>query len=541
MADFNDSPIEWENELFEENQDQKWLVKQNIMFLIDATKPMFGTFNNSTYFQTSVEICKAVVMKLIRKSRNDKIGIILFGTNDNNKTYPKFINVVSVLNKPNVELIKKLDNLMLADENSYGQSPETPLADGLWYSSYLIQKSKDNQSCDTIILLTCNDQPNINSKKKIYLLRKRLDDINKNTIDFKLIPFGATFNMNVFYHNILSNFNNFVIPTNGLENMDDIMSEIFEKIKQSRSMAKINFFFDNDNYISISLFKFYTKTKIPWKIKLDKRTNKELTSINQVFTVDNDELIYKSDLSKYCIIGQETIIFKNEDISVLKHSLMDPCIRLLAFVNKNKILISYHFKTATFIRPNNEVKNSSLLFNSLIDCCIEMNKVILCYIKVRQGGRIHLAALLPQAEIENEYINQPSGFHVIYLPFLECLKPIKKLQYNDELPEITNEQLSIANLICENMNINYRPSMIKNPKINYHWAMIEALALESEVPNILDETLPSNDIENNLIKIKDDIYKHLFPLDYNQSKAVPKKRAISNYNNDSKNITKRKK
>lgn len=540
MADFNDSPIEWEDELFEENQDQKWLVKQNIMFLIDATKPMFGTFNNSTYFQTSIEICKAVVMKLIRKSRNDKIGIILFGTNDDNKTYPKFINVVNVLNKPNVKLIKTLDKLMLADENSFGQSTETPLADGLWYSSYLIQKSKDNQSCNTIILLTCNDQPNINSTKKFHL-RKRLEDIDKNNIDFKLIPIGTTFNMNVFYEDILNNLNNCFQPANGLENMDDIMSEILEKLKQSRSVAKINFFFDDDNSISMSLFKFYTKAKIPWKVKLDKRTNKELASINQVFTVDNNELMYKSDLSKYCIIAEEKIIFNNEDLSVLKQSLMNPCIKLLAFVNRNKILISYHFKTAAFLRPNNEVIDSSLLFISLVDCCIEMNKVIICYIKIRQGGRIHLAALLPQAEIENEYITQPSGFHVIYLPFSDCIRPIKELQYKNDLPEITDEQLSVGNLICENMKIDYHPSIIKNPKINYHWAMIEALALESKVPNILDETLPSIDIENNLNKIKEVIYEYLFPLGYNESKAIPKKRAISNYSNDSKKVTKRKK
>lgn len=539
MVDSTSSPIEWENEMFEDNQDEKWTVKQNILFLIDASKPMFGTFKTSTYFKTSIEICKAVVMKLIRKSQNDKIGIILFGTNDDNKTYPKYINVVSLLNKPNIELIKKLDDLMLADENRYGQSPEIPLADGLWYSNYLIQKSKENQSCNTIMLITCNDQPNIINANKKFNLRKRLDDVIKNNIDFKLIPIGAAFNMKLFYEDILRNFIKIVKPTNGLENVDDIMSEIYDKIKQSRSVSKLNFFIDNDCYICISLFKFYSKTKIPWKIKLDKRTNKELASVNQVFTLDNNELMYKSDLSKYCIIADETIIFDNEDISILKTSLIDPCIRLLAFVNKNKILIHYHFKTATFIRPNNDGIESSSLFNCLVDCCIEMNKVIICYIKIRQGGRIHLAALLPQPEIENEYNTQPSGFHVIYLPFFDCLKPIKEQPCNDNLPEITDEQQSVANLICKNMQIDYRPSMIKNPKINFHWAMLEAMALESNVPNVLDETLLSNDIENKLKIIENDVYEHLFPLRNNQSKVVQKKRTTSN--NDTTKVIKRKK
>lgn len=527
--DFTDSPIEWENEFEEDNENERWLVKQNLMFLIDVSKEMFNSYNSTTYFETCVEFCTSVVMKLIRKSRNDKIGIMLFGTN-NDKVSPKYINVLcEPAKKPNIELIKILNNLLKADTTTFGQSPILPLADALWYSNYLLKKCSENQSSSSIILLTCNDQPMIGTSKKRCILRKRLDDVIKNNIDLKLIPIGTTFNTKMFYEDILHDFNDIIKPISGLEDVDTILSLIDENMKHGRSVSKLKFFIDDSNYISTSLFNFYTKSKIPARVKLDKRTNKPLTSDTQVFTVDSNELMYPSDLRKYCDISNQKIILSNEDISILKSNIMEPgTIKLLGFTKKEKHLISYHFKTSTFIHPNDkEVEGSSIFFNSLLENCKEMNKIIICLLKIRVGGRCHLAALVPQDEILDEYGLQkyPCGFHVIYLPFSECIRPVNPKQHINDLPELTELQVNLGKLICQKMSIDYYPKIIKNPKIDFHWTMLEAMALELEPPeNLSDETRPANDvIEKNLNIIKDDVIQHLFP------KSVSKKRVKSSY------------
>lgn len=532
MGGYSDSPLEWENELEEDNEDEKWIVRQNIMFLIDASKPMFNHFNNNNFFSTSIEICKAIVMKLIRQSRNDKIGFMLFGTNDNNKTCPNNINILSEIKKPGIHTIKMLDDVMLSDITRYGQSQFSPLADALWYSNYLIKKCNENQSSSSIILITCNDQPMIGNYKKQFNLRKRLDDVIKNDIDFKFIPIGATFDMNIFYEKILNNIRNIIIPSNGLKNIDDIMSEINEKMKHGRSVSKLKFFIDDNNYISTSIYNFYTKSKIPLRVKLDKKTNKPLKAMSQVFANDNNDLVYSSDIAKYCIIAQNTIIFKNEDLLIFKSNIIEPgTIKLLGFTNKENILISYHFKTSSFIQPDNiTVEGSSLFFNSLLECCLEMNKIIICFLKIRKGGRCHLAALMPQAEIIDEYGTQkyPPGFHVIYLPFSDCIRNIKTNEPNYSLPKITDQHIDIAKTVCENMSFDYYPAIIKNPKINFHWAMLEALALELEVPDVVDETVPANlRVGKNLNLIKNDIYENLFPEHCSISKTVAKKRVPS--------------
>lgn len=545
MGDFNDSPLEWENEFEEDNEDEKWIVRQNIMFLIDASKPMFNTFNNNNYFSTSIEICKAIVMNLIRKSRNDKIGIMLFGTNDNNKTYPDNINIICEIKKPGVDTIKMLDNVMLSDVTRYGQSQFSPLADALWYSNYLIKKCIENQSCSSIILLTCNDQPMIGNSKKQFNLKKRLDDVIKNNIDFKFIPIGTTFNMNIFYEKILTNFNHTTIPYNGLKNIDNIMSEIDEKMKHGRSVSKIKLFVDDNNYISTSIYNFYSKSKIPVKVKLDKKTNKPLKSMTQVFTTNTNELVYTSDMGKCCIIAQHKIIFKNEDLLILKNSLIEPgTIKLLGFTNKDDILILYHFKTSSFIQPDNvTVEGSSLFFNALLGCCLEMNKIIICFLKIRKGGRGHLVALVPQSEIMDEFGTQkyPPGFHVIYLPFSDCIRTIETHKPNYDLPKITDQHTDIAKTVCEKMYFDYYPGIIRNPKINFHWAMLEALALELEAPNVIDETLPANlNIGKELYQIKNDIYENLFPKGINVSKTETKKRVPSNSHDNKRALKKNK-
>lgn len=524
MDDLSDSPIVWESESFEEEK-QKWFVKQHIMFLIDASKPMFNTYNNTTFFETSIALCKKVVLKLIRESRNDKIGILIYGTNDDNKKCPKYINVLSEPIKPNIELIKKLEDVLTGKLIQSGQCLLSPLSDAVWYGNYLIKRCSENQSCSTIILITCNDQPEIGDSKKQFHLRTRIDDVIKNNIDFKLIPIGATFNMNLFYEGLLKNFNSIFKPINGLESIDDIMLEINDKLKHGRSVSKIKFFINNNFYISTSLYKFYTKSKMPSKVKLDKKTNKPLTSNTQVFTLDTNELMYKSDQAKYLVSAEEKVIFKNEDITILKSGILEPGIRLLGFTNKENILILYHFKTSIFLRPNNDViESSTRMFNTLLECCLEENKCIMCFLKIRKGGKVHLSALIPEAEIINETgtQNHPSGFHVIFLPFHECLKPVKPMEPTKDY-ELTDTQISIGMKICESMPINYYPALIKNPKINFHWAMLESMALESEVPDILDETLPTNHVfEKSLSTIKSDIHEELLSSSYNLPK--PNKR-----------------
>jgi len=546
MTALAESPIEWENELFEDDPKEKWIVKQHIMFLIDASKPMFDTVsNNTTFFKMSIEVCRNIVLNLIKRNKNDKIGIILFGTNDDKKTTPKYINVLKEPSKLNIEYITLLNNLMLADETSYGQSSSMPLKSALQYGNFLINKFNENGSSNTIMLITCNDQPKIGNSKQQFQLRKILDDIIENKIDFKLIPIGSTFNMKMFYDGVLSHFNNISKPTYGLENKDDIMLEINKIMSIGRSVSKIKFFIDKNNYIGTSLFNFYSKSKIPAKVKLDKNTNIPLVSINEVFRIDTNQLMDKTELTKYCVIAQQKIIFNKEDISILKNSVMNPGIKLLGFIDKDKIIVSYHFKTSSFIQPNEDVvEGSTTLFNTLQECCLEKNKVIMCFIKIREGGRIYLSALFPQKEIIDEYGVQkyPSGFHVIYLPFLECLRSIKPQAFDNNLSKITDQQVSIAKQICQKMSIDYYPKLIKNPKINFHWAMLEALALELEPPKVLDETLPAIDhIENNLKSIKNDIITQLFPFDSNLPVVTSTKKRGTFNSNDNKKVIKKKK
>ncbi|XP_050421238.1 X-ray repair cross-complementing protein 5-like [Adelges cooleyi] len=520
MDQLTDSPAEWDDNNFEEDakENQKWTVKDHVLFLIDASKPMFQQSHNSqTYFSLCVESCKAAAINIIKRCKNDKIGLLLFGTNNDNKTCPKYLNVVWEIKKPNVEFIKMLDQLVTVDETKFGLSPTNPIVDAVWYGNFLLTKYREKQSHSSLVFMSCCDQPLVGDGKKLFILRKRLEDVVANEFAFKFIPLGAEFNMGIFYNDLLDNFEHIVKPSNGLDNVDDIVSEIDTYSPKKRSVNALRLYLDDTTFFSVSLYNFFSEFKLQPKVKLDRSSNEQVYSYRQVMHTDTDEVMYRSDLAKYCKISNAEIIFRNEDLAILNDNLMDPGIRLLGFRSPDDLYIYYHFRTYSFIQPNeHDVEGSSVIFNSLCDTCLEMNKVVMCYLKVRRGGKINLAALIPQAETND----QPAGFHVMYLPFADALRDVKTQSYDRVEPN--DSQIQLAADILDRLSFDKNPTTIPNPKIDTHWAMLEALALDCEQPKqVKDETLPDFEaIERNLSGLKNNIYGQLIPVGYKPSTAA---------------------
>ncbi|XP_050544434.1 X-ray repair cross-complementing protein 5 isoform X2 [Daktulosphaira vitifoliae] len=531
MDHLSDSPVEWENDTFEDTiiHKQNWNSKDHILFLIDASKPMFQKYcDKKNFFTLCIESCKATVLDTIKKCKNDKIGLILFGTSNINKTYPKFLNVLFEIKKPNVEFIKMLDELLTVDETKFGQSSICPIADAIWYGSFLITKFKEKQCHSSIIFMTCCDKPQINNKKTLY---KRLNDIIKNKIEFKFIPLGAKFSITNFYKDLFYDFNVISKPSNGFINTNDIVSTVNNLNRKQRSVNTLKFNIDNSTFFTVSLYNFYSEQKIQPIVKLDKCTNEIVESLRQAFHAETDEVIPKSNLAKVCNISNKNIFFQNEEFLII-NDMMEPSIRLLGFKSTENFHVYYHYKSGSFIQPNEKVEGSYTIFNCLLECCLKMNKIAICFIKVRNGGLINLAALVPQPHIQDDQGNQiePPGFHIMYLPYAECLRDVPADSKVSNC-QLNDYHIQIASQIIDNMPIKDNPTMISNPKIDFHWAMLEAIAFNIEKPEVIDGTVPDfNFIDKNLSNLKNDIFGKLIPLDYHPSSIVTSKRQASNSN-----------
>lgn len=135
------------------------------------------------------------------------------------------------------------------------------------------------------------------------------------------------------------------------------------------------------------------------------------------------------------------------------------------------------------------------VFRSLLKNCLEMNKLILCRYTARKGSPPRLVALLPQAEQVDPIGTQikASGFNMIVLPFAD---DIRHLRFDTEEAQniATHEQIDKAKALINQLTLSgqYDPKSYENPVLQRHYANLQALALDEETEEYLeDQTIPN--------------------------------------------------
>jgi len=128
------------------------------------------------------------------------------------------------------------------------------------------------------------------------------------------------------------------------------------------------------------------------------------------------------------------------------------------------------------------------------------NKFAVARLIYRKRTPPRFVALVPQKEQWDKDGVQTAypGFHMIYLPFADDIRTIKV----DPTPIAPPEVIAAAKAVVHGMRVP-APSSVPNPRLQYHYRALEALALNTEV----DESCVQN-IEpdaNNLKKIANEL------------------------------------
>jgi len=84
-------------------------------------------------------------------------------------------------------------------------------------------------------------------------------------------------------------------------------------------------------------------------------------------------------------------------------------------------------------------------------------------------------ALIPQEELKfKDGGKQPSGFHLVYLPFADDLRNVP---VGTPLLEPETEQLDAAKGLIKKLRIRYHTAAFENPDLQAHYSLIESLGL----------------------------------------------------------------
>ncbi|CAG2053768.1 unnamed protein product [Timema podura] len=458
----------------------EWSGKDGLVFLIDATKPMFlkngyeevpfltclrlanaPVVLSQTAEDGEIECCKTTMLNKIISSEHDLVGVVLFGTGktDNHLNVPH-ISTLQDLAEPSPDKIKQLENMLNCKSN---------------YCHWTTSKVKLTSQRVLVFTNTCD--PHKDNPHKQNQARKKAEDLGKSGMDLELLHLGANFDTGLFYKDLLQlakgdDDPDWDIP-NPATKLEELLSRVCRKDYKKRSVGKLYLTLGKGVRISVGVYNLARVTPMPKTQNLNRDTNE----IVKTSRIDFHAVSSSHFITKYCaqawqsLRGRERERERCRDKEIVLHA--QGC---TAAVETSEIDGEVEEEGEAELISGDKA-SSRLLFAALLKRCSERQVAPICVFTPRQGSRPYHVALFAQTEQVDESNIQivPPGFHVIYLPYRDFFR---ELQLDDEPVDPSDEQVGLAEEIVSKLKFSYNPHMFNNPVLQTHWSNIEALALD---------------------------------------------------------------
>ncbi|KAI4179259.1 MAG: hypothetical protein L6R41_007944, partial [Letrouitia leprolyta] len=207
------------------------------------------------------------------------------------------------------------------------------------------------------------------------------------------------------------------------------------------------------------------------------------------------------EIKKAYKFGGEQIPFTQEEISSLRN-FGEPVIRIIGFKPISMLPIWANLKPATFIYPSEEdYVGSTRVFAALHQQLLSSKKMGIVWYIARTNAAPVIAALYPGAEQRTSSSNNednsgtqtmPPGLWLIPLPYADDIR---------QNPELASEVIRAPESLIDRMRTviqqlqlpkaKYDPMKYPNPALQWHYRILQALALDEELPEQAeDKTVP---------------------------------------------------
>lgn len=207
---------------------------------------------------------------------------------------------------------------------------------------------------------------------------------------------------------------------------------------------------------------------------------------------DNARTVEKVEIRKAYKFGGEQVSFTTEEQANLRN-FGDPVIRIIGFKPISALPIWASTKHPTFIYPSEEeYVGSTRVFAALHQKLLHDQKIGIVWFIPRRNATPVLAAMLPGEEKLDDNGVQfiPPGMWILPLPFADDIRqnPETNLVVAPE-PLIDHMRTVIQQLQLP--KAQYDPRKYPNPSLQWHYRILQALALDEELPEQCeDKTIP---------------------------------------------------
>jgi len=431
------------------------------------------------------------------------------------------------LSSPDAKRIKQLERLAESEESlkaMVGNEDDgnTMLSNVFWICATLLSNKKIQSGTKRVFLFTDDDEPHNTSiaQQRAAKIRARdFGDLGISIELFSIVSAGKrTFNKELFWADILRLNNNLseddedlgeesylVSVEASIEKMEELLQRVRRRESKKRSLARLPFQLgEGMEPLAVKLYARLQETKKNNFVWMDSESGRVVVPrtewlssrtgavLNEAETVEEENGSCKPTMRHYYDFGGEKVILDAEDIGRLK-DYGPPGLQLLGFKPKELAIAPYYNLTyASFVYPDEMATRGSMtLFSSLLDEMQRSNTVAMCRYIPRVRATPRLVALVPQPEErdDNEVQLKPPGMHLVQLPFADDLREAQPL------PDVQSIEIDTVMLqMIEKLTLTagFDVDWYENPALQKHYAALQALALEQDEPDqVEDRTMPN--------------------------------------------------
>jgi ATP-dependent DNA helicase 2 subunit 1 len=504
-------------------------IKDAVLFAIDVSPSMLERPPKSedkkaerdSPTSAALKCAYQLMQQRIISNPNDMMGILLFGTEktdmkDGDNTF-QHCYLLSDLDVPSAQDVKRLRDMVQNEEEA--EEILKPVKDGasiatvLFCANQIFTTKAPNFSSRRLFLVTDNDYP-VKAKADKDTAVTRARDMYDLGCTIDLFPISQpdhSFDRTRFYDDL-------VYPTSpsdpdapvaiasttkvaksgeGISLLKQLVSSINSKATPRRALFTLPIELGPDLRIGVKgyiLIKRQEHVKSCYVWVGGEKTHIVSSSTTHMAD-DTARTVEKTELRKAYKFGGDAITFTPEEIIKIRQCFGDPVIRIIGFKPLSSLPIWANTNKSTFVYPSEaDYIGSTRVFSALQQKLVKDKKMGLVWYIARRNAAPTLAALIPGVEKTNEDGEQtmPPGLWLVPLPFADDIRqfptpPEAPLKTTDELTDkmrVIIEQLQLPKGV-------YDPSKYPNPDLQWFYRILQALALEEELPSLPDDkTIP---------------------------------------------------
>ena len=509
-------------------------AKDAVLFAIEVSPSMLTapprvdskTQEKDTPISAALKCAYALMQQRIISNPNDMMGVLLYGTKETK--FPNDTTSRSSLSYPNCYLLTDLDipaaedvralRDIVEDEEESSKilipsEERVPMSNVLFCVNQIFTTKSPNFASRRLFIVTDDDDPYAKDKTLKSASAVRAKDLYDLGVIIELFPISKQdheFDRSKFYDDIV--YNNTLtdpeapalLPRNSTDALStgDGISLLYSLLSAINSKAVPR----RAQFASLPLeigpgFRISVKGYILFKRQEPKRScyiwlqgEKPQIAIGSTKQIaeDSARTVEKVEIRKAFKFGGEQIIFTPEEVSSLRN-FGNPGIRIIGFKPASMLPIWANIKPATFIYPTEEdYVGSTRVFAALHQKLLKDNLVGLTWFVARKNAVPVIAALLPGAERLDESGAQimPPGLWLAPLPFADDIRQNPETTLI-RAPEPLIDRMREVIQQLQLPKARYDPSKYPNPALQWHYRILQAMALEEDLPEKPeDKTIP---------------------------------------------------